>query len=232
LNTFNSKISANNTKQPETSLRYFGSSMKPTFRDADVLNISVCNCDNLHLGDVIVFNHPERQIKIAHRVRKIDKNRIYTGGDNSKSKDDYIITDNILIGKVTSLKRSGKTIKVRGGLKDHFKSELYHRYLIFKRKLMLFILVYFRNLYRALAEHGIVKRLIPLHKFVKICAFRNNDSVEHKMLLGSMQIGKYVEQYNRWHIRPPFRLVIAEDILPVPETISSLEAKSSFVISK
>jgi len=64
----------------------FTGSMIPTFYPGDMM--IVYGDKNLKVGDVVVFDVPERQYPIIHRIHEIRDSGIITKGDNNPSTDE------------------------------------------------------------------------------------------------------------------------------------------------
>ncbi len=64
----------------------FSNSMVPTFYRGDMM--IVFGDKNVKVGDVVVFDSPDRKYPIIHRVYEIKNNGIVTKGDNNPSTDE------------------------------------------------------------------------------------------------------------------------------------------------
>ncbi len=75
-------------------------SMGPNIKKGSVV-ITKINHQLYRIGDVIVFNYPYNlQRNIAHRIIRIDKEGYITRGDANNTDDPWLVTDDIIVGKV------------------------------------------------------------------------------------------------------------------------------------
>jgi len=79
-------------------------SMSPLIRKGDVIQICKAAFGSIRAGDIIVFSLADRRNIIAHRaMRKTPDGRGYiTKGDANRQEDPWIVTQDNLLGRVTS----------------------------------------------------------------------------------------------------------------------------------
>jgi signal peptidase I len=75
----------------------FSQSMVPTFYKGDM--IVVYGDNDISVGDIIVFEAPNRKYPIIHRVIEINSEEIKTKGDNNEYADPWKIDKNDIYGK-------------------------------------------------------------------------------------------------------------------------------------
>ena len=75
----------------------FSESLEPTYYKGDM--IVVYGDKNVKVGDIIVFDVPDRRYPIIHRVYNITDQGINTKGDNNKAVDPWITQKTSLHGK-------------------------------------------------------------------------------------------------------------------------------------
>ncbi len=81
-------------------------SMLPSIQINSISIMKYCNADDVKVGDVIMYYHPDMDINITHRVidKKINlksgKAIIHVQGDANARPDNIDITDDLLIGKL------------------------------------------------------------------------------------------------------------------------------------
>ena len=75
----------------------FSQSMVPTFYKGDMIVVQGEN--DISVGDIIVFEAPNREYPIIHRVVEITPEGIKTKGDNNEYGDPWIINKNDIYGK-------------------------------------------------------------------------------------------------------------------------------------
>ena len=82
--------------------------MEPTLIDGDIVFYKKINLNKtqLKIGDIVIFDHPLKEIKLIKRVINIKRFGIEVAGDNKKYSDDSkffgLIDKNSIIGIVTS----------------------------------------------------------------------------------------------------------------------------------
>ena len=84
-----------NTDTPVVAV--FSESMEPTYYKGDM--IVVYGEKNVEVGDIIVFDVPDRTYPIIHRVYSITDQGIMTKGDHNRSVDPWITQQSSLHGK-------------------------------------------------------------------------------------------------------------------------------------
>lgn len=84
-----------NTQTPVVAV--FSNSMVSTFYKGDM--IVVQGVDDVSVGDIIVFNVPDRNYPIIHRVYEINSDGIRTKGDNNLYVDPWKINQEDIYGK-------------------------------------------------------------------------------------------------------------------------------------
>jgi len=123
----------------KTSFSYHGNSMKGTFQKGNLLVLESLPIEKLHKGDIIAFKN-KRKIKenemIVHRIIHIDKDCLFTRGDNNKRPDIIPISNSNLIGKVVSYERNGKSNRVIGGLTGLIRARIDY---LFRRTIYWFL---------------------------------------------------------------------------------------------
>ena len=187
-----------------------GSSMAPTLRDMDQVNVVPYEDQKIRRGDVVVFRLPGEKYSVTHRVSETSKKGIVTRGDNSERCDAWRLSPSNIVGKAIFVKRGEKWRTVSGGLYGH----LYARKLFFIRGIVKLISGLLRPAYHFLAQSSIFHKTIRITHFIKILSFSRPDGIEYKLLLGRRVIGRRKPGKKEWEIYPPFRLFVDESVLP------------------
>lgn len=104
--------------------RYKGLSMWPTFQEGDILEVSPATNNEIRRGDCVAFLADNKQV-VTHRVVNV-KGCLNTKGDASTAIDMEGVKPKQLIGKVDSLHRLGRPIKVWGGFSGRLLGCFYH----------------------------------------------------------------------------------------------------------
>ena len=85
-----------------------GNSMWPTLEDSDIVFFKkyIKNKSLLKVGQIVIFYHPLKNIRLIKRIKNVDKNSIEVLGDNSEYSTDSskfgLINNEKVIGIVTS----------------------------------------------------------------------------------------------------------------------------------
>ena len=92
--------------------------MEPILGSGDIVFYKdVIDRSSISIGDIVIFNHPTKDIKLIKRISSIKGEGLEVSGENTKFSDDSnyfgLINKNSVIGIVTSKisKRSIKNLK-------------------------------------------------------------------------------------------------------------------------
>jgi len=81
-----------------------GNSMYPTLKDGDLIVVKKVNPNELSVGDIIVYESPlDPESRIVHRIIEIvsyNPPAFRVKGDNRDTPDPWIVTSDMIIGKV------------------------------------------------------------------------------------------------------------------------------------
>lgn len=196
---------------PDSSLKpivYKGPSMNPTLKAPDILHVIPYNGGKIKCGDVIVFEHPEGEgkNKITHRVISIDSNGIMTQGDNNCNVDYFLLKPNDVIGKVVSVRRGSRNIRIYGGKIGEL---IFLKNTVF-RKLDGSVSALLHPAYRWLSRTGVFRLWLPSSMKPRVIAVKRPFGTEFQLLIGKHLIGRRLPYNGKWQIRRPFRLFIDE----------------------
>jgi signal peptidase len=183
-----------------------GNSMHPTLSEHDLLEIEPYGGRPVRYGDVIFFLLPHGEQPVVHRVVRMTAEGIRTKGDNNTHIDPWFIRPQDVIGQVVRATRGKKERSIYGGRVGQLWSFGIRGFTVVEKGFSFF--------YHRMARSGLLRRLIPLHKRMRIVALRRNDGRAFKLLLGHLLIGNYQPGMNYWQIRRPFRLFVDERSLP------------------
>ena len=186
-----------------------GSSMHPTLKPTDILEVIPYKKQKIQCGDVIVFSHPENNHKIVHRVVSVDLNGVRTRGDNSKEADFWCLNPMDIYGYVINYQRKNKLRRILGGTAGPLLAKAVRA----TKLIYCFISVLLKPLYHRLALKGINSE--RLHAFLKIrvISFCRPAGKESHLLMGRRVIGRRPPGKIQWQIKFPFRLFIDEKFL-------------------
>ena len=95
--------------------------MEPLLKDGDIVFFKdIDQKSELSIGDIVIINHPTKDIKLIKRITAFKGLGIKVSGDNYKNSDDSnlfgLIQSNLIIGKVTSHISSGSMKRLKSFL--------------------------------------------------------------------------------------------------------------------
>jgi hypothetical protein len=189
---------------------YNGPSMNPTLKAGDGLRVLPYDNTSIRVGDVILFQTPEREGRVTHRVISVDSRGVRTRGDNNNKTDSWVLRPNEIVGRVISTRRGTKSISIRGGR----RGMIYARSLWFIKHANLTISRMLHSSYHRFAESGIFNRVLPHTTRPRVLCFTRPNGVEMQLLMGRWIIGRRRPGWEQWQVRRPFRLFVDEASLP------------------
>tara|TARA_B100001109_G_C18769985_1_gene430203 strand:+ start:510 stop:854 length:345 start_codon:yes stop_codon:yes gene_type:complete len=99
-----------------------GISMEPLLKNGDIVFYkNIFNKEKLSIGDIVILNHPIKNIQLIKRISSIDDHSIGVSGDNIEFSDDStdfgLINKDEIIGLVTSRLSNKSVIKAKNFFK-------------------------------------------------------------------------------------------------------------------
>jgi len=190
----------------EKNVRFYrGRSMGGTFRLGDRLIIRPVLWNEIKPGDVILFqntNHGDQTDEVVHRVVKVRGDGLITRGDNNQACDPEPIRLDQVIGKVESIEKGKRNLKVAGGAKGLYLArirwELSQFYRLW-RKL-------FERPYHLLYLSGIVPKIWKPE--IDQIYLQTEHGPLIKYLYKQQSVGIWDQSHQRFECRKPFDLVI------------------------
>jgi len=195
--------------EPE-SMNYIGCSMSPVLKPGDRLRIIPDDGQEIRRGDMIVFISPEDGSKVVHRVISLDSNGIKTQGDNCNAEDDWVLSREHILGRVVSVQRGKRRLRVFGGVLGHSLAVAIRAIKSIDSNLTSLL----RPFYQRLAKAGFFRRWLPSGMRPRVISFNRDAGTELQLVMGRRVIGRWLEGKTGWHIRRPFRLFVDEGSLP------------------
>ena len=188
---------------------YVGSSMDPTLREPEIIEVIPYDNRLQQVGDVAFFLSPESELPIVHRIIQVTRAGISTLGDNNTRKDAFLLQPKNIKGQVVAAWRGQKRRKIAGGL----QGKLVACWLSWQHALDHCISPLLHPLYRALANRDLLAWLLsPLFR-PQIIIFNTRGQNQFQLLLGQRVIGHYDDLRHQWRIQRPFRLLVNERTL-------------------
>ena len=186
-----------------------GSSMHPTLRAGEILDIDPYGGKEVRRGDVIVFNPPDKNKFVIHRVVSVKGGAIRTKGDNNQEIDPWVLSPEHIVGKVTYGRSGRRRKRIAVGL----EGRVHASGVSFLHKGVLSLKALFRPFYHRLAAEGTIRRLFPLESRLRVIAVKRDGGTEQMLLLGRRVIGRRMPHDSQWQIRHPFRLFVDDHAL-------------------
>jgi hypothetical protein len=200
-------------KAPDGFLNYMGQSMVFTFRPGDRLYLVPYERKKVRRGDVVVFLLPGEDKRIVPRGVSVRPEGIRTKGDNNWHVDSFPLTPDRILGRVAYAQGKRFWRIVPGGAAGRLFALFVRTVHRAERKLVAWVY----PLYRRMVEWGIFQRWLPRWFSVRVISLKREEGDELQLLLGPLVIGRLRPSALRWQIRPPFRLLVAEESLPSGE---------------
>jgi hypothetical protein len=195
--------------------------MNPTFRVPDVLHVEPCTDGRVRPGDVIVFADPHGRGNVVHRVISVlEGGAVRTQGDGNELMDAYVMPSSGIVGRVTHATRNGKRRAVRGGFYGRLVGASSRLYGSARVRLMQVLRPAYVAWSGCLAFPWLVRKMN-----IRIVQYTREGKVsELHLLMGSRCVGRLLPNQTRWHITPPFRLLVDETSHPefFPRTLLTI----------
>ena len=193
---------------------YTGPSMNPTLNAGDTIYFVPYGTNRILSGDVIVFKLPGHARVACHRVVSVDaEGRVRTRGDNNNLVDPWDLRPEEILGRVVCAHRGKRMRRIFGGV----VGRMFGTAMRFKPALRSQAFRFFQPVYRRLAESEIFRRLNSRIETRVVCFHRADSKSELQLLIGRRLVARLSPGQDRWRIKPPFRLFVNEDALPIPE---------------
>ena len=190
---------------------YIGSSMNPTLREPEVMEIMPYDGGSLRVGDVAFFFPPGAELAVVHRIVRVTPAGISTCGDNNTQEDAFLLRPEDIKGLVVAAWRGReKRRKLAGGLQGRLAS----RWLLWLRGLDRRLSPLLHPFYQALSRWQLIARLLPASFRPRAVIFHVRGKDQLQLLLGRRIIGRYDDQRHQWQIQRPFQLLVDARGLP------------------
>ncbi|MCX5823258.1 MAG: hypothetical protein NTY86_07085 [Deltaproteobacteria bacterium] len=189
---------------------YVGSSMNPTLREPEIMEIVPYDSRPLRVGDVAFFLPPEADQPVVHRVVRVTSAGISTLGDNNTQKDIFLLQPKNIKGQVVAAWRGQKRRKIAGGL----QGQLISRWFRWRRVLDRGVSPLLHPLYQALSRWGLIAWALPASFRPRVVVFHAQGQDQFQLLVGRRIIGRYDDHRHQWQIQRPFQLLVDKRALP------------------
>jgi len=191
---------------------YSGSSMHPTLRELEIMEIRPYDRRPLRVGDVAFFLSPEEDQPVVHRVVRVTPAGIATRGDNNPREDTSLLQPKSVKGRVVAAWRGQKRRTIAGGLRGRLTSRRVRWGRVLGRGLSSRL----HPFYQALSHGGVIARAVPASWRPRVVVFRVRGREQLQLLLGQRIIGRYDDLSRQWRLQRPFKLFVDGRALPRP----------------
>ena len=191
---------------------HIGPSMNPTLTAQDLLEIKPFHNEWPQVGDVILFQSPENDHYVVHRIINITAQNIQTRGDNNCNIDPDFLKQDYICGRVIAAHRGNSRRKIA----NDCWGRLVGKYCHLRRLALNQAVKFWGPVYRSLCTGGLLHWLIPVRLSPQVATFRSDTHGFHKLLLGNRIIGSYDDNHLQWQIKRPYRILVDESSLPKP----------------
>lgn len=191
---------------------YTGSSMYPTLREPEMMEILPYGNQPVRAGDVVFFRSPDGGPPVVHRVTRVAPEGLTTLGDNNPAADAARLPPGNIQGRVVAVWRGTKRRPISGGRPGLLRSLCLRGC----RRLGRSALPALQPLYQCLSRRGWIARVLPPRLRPRIVVFHTRGQDQHLLLLGKRLIGRYDENRRQWQIKRPFHLLVEGRALQTP----------------
>jgi len=185
---------------------YMGTSMYPTLKESDLLEVQPCGADEIQRGDVIAFRSDYCEETTIHRAIEVGEMGIQTQGDRNDSVDPFWIQPHQVLGKVNALWRGQKNIRVLNGM----LGLIWSYFIRVLREIDRAISPMIHPFYRSFSTNSKILGMLSSQFEPQIHRFKGNGRVYYKVILGNRVVGLYDNDLEIWRISRPFRVFVDE----------------------
>lgn len=188
---------------------YAGSSMDPTLREPEIIEVVPYEGRPLRIGDVALFLSPEAGRLVVHRIVRVTPAGVSTLGDNNTGEDRFLLQAKSIKGRVVAAWRGRKRRRIAGGYRGRWTG----RWCRWRRALDRGVSSLLRPFYHALIRRGLIARWLPAGVRPRVVVFQARGRDRSRLLWGRHVIGRYDDRHGRWLVRRPCRLFVDERTL-------------------
>ncbi|MCX6690880.1 MAG: hypothetical protein NTW33_02205, partial [Methanoregula sp.] len=192
---------------------YSGSSMNPTLKAPDLLDVVPYLGEKPRVGDIICFTPPGGEKNIVHRIIRITGSGIWTQGDNNFLADPALVQADHILGRVIGATRGNHQRKIACGTLGRFT----HRRMCIRKSALNTIFKIIQLAKPALVLTRAISQLLPGRWKPRIVLFSSRNTRIMRLFFGASVTGEFNTIRGIWTIRFPFRLLVNETALPVVE---------------
>ena len=183
--------------------------MQPTMKAGDILEVIPYQDRKIRVGDVVVFGAIGRDHKVVHRVIDVGAKGATTQGDNNIFPDTHVVPEDVIIGRVASLQRGNRKIRVHG----ERSGWLYASKLRAGNRIKRNASKIFRPVYHRVARSWLIRTTLSRWVKPRTISFKRDEGTETQLVWGHWVIGRRRAGQSKWMIRRPFLFIVDESHL-------------------
>ena len=192
-----------------------GTSMLPTLREPELLEIASLNGRSPRVGDILYFRSPKDGIMVVHRAVSVSPHGVRTRGDNCTGVDPWVLGSDDILGRVVGVRHGTKRRPVAGGKAGRAVAVSARA----RRGADRAVSPRLHAAYVHAAESGVARsawtRLAPPHLQPCLVRFGEGPLATEKVLVGGREVARYDRIHQKWTIQRPYRLLVDEAALPL-----------------
>jgi signal peptidase I len=202
-------ILSNAPPEQESPHVYHGHSMVGTFYPGDYLTVEPATITSVRPGDVVIYRGQDQTGEasdIVHRVVAVTPGGLVTRGDNNPGVDNGLVTQDILLGRVTHRERGGQVRRVGTGRWGAIQLWARRAWRRVRRPGWRLLRVVGRPAYRWLRASGLARRLWqPAITRLLVTA---GDDPQVQYVSGRRTVARWHPTTGRFSCRKPYDLII------------------------
>lgn len=184
-----------------------GSSMMPTLRGSEILEVIPYHDKSIRCGDVIYFTARKGTAPLVHRVVRVRGQEIITRGDHNPAKDSLILHKDEIAGRVTTAWRGARKRVIPGGWQGRLLGGTWCGWHWLGRRLQPPL----GAVYQRLCKASIFPKILPRWMHPRMAIFSTGGEQQYYLFWGRKLIGRRMN--GTWRITRPFRLIVREENL-------------------
>jgi hypothetical protein len=188
---------------------YQGCSMSDVFLPGDLLTITPAVITGIRPGDVVIYRWMDRKgqsADVVHRVVAVQDGGLVTRGDNNPQPDSRLVTEAMLLGRVTSVQRGYQSRRVQGGGWGLFQADVRRAWRSVKRSNRRWISRLGGQAYRWVRQRNLARRLWRPRLVRLLLASERGPLI--KFICNQRTVATWEPDTGRFQCRKPYDLII------------------------
>ena len=197
-------------------LTFAGTSMLPTLSEPALLEVVPYRNRPILRGDVVVGARGATERLMVHRVVSICLEGLRTQGDNCQMPDPGVFPRDAVAGRAVAVWRGNRRRSVAGG----WWGLSWHYLLRFRRIILPPLLRCCAPVYRSAVQRRWLVGIVPRRFRPAVIRFEEAGVPTYRILFSGRIVGWYDVGRARWIIKRPFRLLVDEAALLLPDSLA------------